>query len=570
MTTTDVVIRGGTVLDGTGADGFQADVAISGGRITGIGRFAGHADRTIDAGGHLVAPGFIDIHTHYDAQVFWEPELLSSSSHGVTTVVAGNCGFSLAPTRADGRELLARTLERVEDMDVASLLEGVDWDFESFPEYLASVEAKGSSINFAAMVGHSALRLFVMGAQAYQRAATEDERDTMARCVTEALAAGACGFATSCSPNHLGADGMPVPSRSADEDEFQAILDAVSRARRGIVAFAPGEPFGIRRLYQIQARLGIPITFGALLSSPDGTHDRILAVHRRGWADGGQVFPQVTPRPLTFQFTMSEPFVLNQIPRFTQLTADTPRERHAAYSNPSWRAGALEQIDDPAATGNGLKPRWDTFVIDECSSRPELIGRRVVEIAAKHGVHPVEVLLDAALEEPELKLRVRAILANDDEAAVARLLAEPNCVLGLSDAGAHLGQLCDAPQATDFLGSWVRDRSVMPIAAAVRKLTGTQADLLGLTDRGYLRTGAWADVAIFDPATVAPGPVARVADLPGGGERLVAVEPSGMTYVLVNGVPIREDAKPVEWAPSSRPGQIVRPPQRPPRRERVS
>jgi N-acyl-D-amino-acid deacylase len=553
----DLVIRGGTVVDGTGAPGVRADVAVTDGRITGIG--AGlDGERTLDAGGHVVAPGFIDIHTHYDAQVFWDPSLTPSCYHGVTTVVAGNCGFSIAPTRPEHREVIARTLENVEDMNVASLAAGIPWDFSTFPEYLASVERRGTGLNYAAYIGHTALRLFVMGDDAYERTATAEEVARMQAVLREAMLAGAAGLATSFAITHRGVDGKPVPSRFADRAEFEALLDTMREVGRGVVAIAPGEQCGIPDMYQLQPRAGVPFTYGALLTSPAGTHRIQVDLNRAGWEHGAQVWPQVTPRPLKFSYTLAEPFPVNTNPEFAALMAHSTEERRSAYSDPAWR----DRVTKIWGDNPGFSvPRWNTYAVDESRAHPELEGRTLLDVAAERGREPFDTMIDLALDEPDLALRVGCVLFNDDTDEVAKLLTEEHCTLGLSDAGAHVGQLCDAPQPTDFLGNWVRDRDVMPVEAAVRKLTGVQADLLGITDRGRLVPGNWADVVVFDPATVAPGPIRRVRDFPADAERLTADQPVGVRHVVVNGTPIQVDGTPVEGTGPTgavRPGRVVR------------
>ncbi len=548
----DLVIRGGTVIDGTGAPGVAADVAIDNGRITEIGSGLS-GDRVLDADGHIVAPGFIDIHTHYDAQVFWDPALTPSCFHGVTTVVAGNCGFSIAPTRAEHRNLIARTLENVEDMDVAALEAGVPWDFATFPEYLASVESRGMGLNFAAYIGHTALRLFVMGDAAYERAATAAEIEQMQTVVREAMDAGAAGFATSFAPTHRGVDGKPVPSRFAERVEVEALLAALRDSGRGVAAFTPGETLGVKDLYELQPQLGVPFTYTALMTMPNGAHKAMLEMSRAGRAAGAQVWPQVSPRPLQFSMSLAEPFTLNVNKNFAALMSSGLAERRAAYADGAWREATLKEWESGQQFA---KPRWDTYVLAESAAHPELMGRRLSEVAQERGARPFDLLLDVALDEPDLSLRVACILANDDVGELHTVLTEDGCTLGLSDAGAHVGQLCDAPQATDYLGNWVRDRSLTTWESAVHRLTARQADIFGLADRGRLVPGAWADVAVFDPATVGPGPVRRVADFPAGSQRLTADAPTGVRHVLVNGTPIRVDgAQDLD----ARPGQLAKP-----------
>jgi N-acyl-D-amino-acid deacylase len=544
----DLVIRGGTVVDGTGSPGVVADVAITAGRIEAIGPDL-EGTEELDATGQIVAPGFIDIHTHYDAQVFWDPDLTPSCFHGVTSVVAGNCGFSIAPTRPEHRDLIARTLENVEDMDVDTLEAGIPWDFTTFPEYLESVAKHGSALNFGAYIGHTALRLFVMGDDGYERAATQDEIDEMARVVGEAIDAGAVGLATSFAMTHRGADGKPIPSRHAEAEEFRALARVVGERKRGVVSIAPGDQVGIADMYGLQREIGVPITFGALLTTPGGRFEQLAQMNEKAAAEGAQVWPQVSPRPLQFQMTMREPFTLNVNTEFGKLMATGDTERLAAYADPVWRQASK----DAFATQTGMLPRWGTFVIAETANRSDLHDRRLSEIAEELGQEPLDALLDLAVADG-LDMRVNVVLANDDPEGVAYLLSQEHCTLGLSDAGAHVGQLCDAPQATDFLGNWVRDRSLMPIETAVRKLTGVQADLFGFADRGYLKEGYCADVVVFDPATVAPGPLRRVRDFPANAERLTADAPEGVTHVLVNGTPIRLDGEPVL---GSSPGQML-------------
>jgi N-acyl-D-aspartate/D-glutamate deacylase len=552
----DLVIKGGTVVDGSGAPGVRADVAVTDGRVSAVGPDL-DGERTLDAGGHVVAPGFIDIHTHYDAQVFWDPSCTPSNYHGVTTVVAGNCGFSIAPTRPEHHEVIARTLENVEDMDVETLAAGIPWDFVTFPEYLASVERRGVATNFAAYVGHTALRLFVMGDAAYERAATEDEVARMQAVLRDSLRAGAAGFATSFALTHRGVDGLPIPSRFAERSELDALLDIVRDEHRGVFAIAPGDQCHIDDLYDMQPRIGVPITYGALLTGSDGSHRRLVQVNDDGWARGAQVWPQVSPRPLQFAMSMVSPFVLNINAEFAALMAGSLDDRRRAYADPDWRARARS-----VWTGRGFgAPDWTKYTIVESTKHPELVDRAIADIAPERGTDPFDALLDLTLDEADLGLRVLAVFRNDDADEVAKLLVDEHCTLGLSDAGAHVGQLCDAPEPTDFLGNWVRDRSLMPIEAAVRKLTGIHADFLGLTDRGYLREGMCADVVVFDPETVAPGPLRRVRDFPANGERLTADQPTGIRHVVVNGTPVLLDRAAV--AADTRAGQVVRVPPRP-------
>jgi len=551
----DVVIRGGTVVDGTGAPGRRADVAITGGVISEIGeRLSG--DREVDAAGHLVTPGFVDIHTHYDAQVFWDPALSPSCWHGVTSVVAGNCGFSIAPVRPQHRELLVRTLQHVEDMSPDTLFAGVPWDdFETFPQYFDAIEQRGTLLNYACYVGHTAVRIFVMGEDGYERAATDDEIHRMQRVIADALAAGAAGFATSSSPTHSGDRGRPVPSRVADLDELRALLEPLRDAGKGVAALLPGEKVKHADVYDLQRGVRRPITWTALLTVKGYPwHERIMADNTAARAEGVEVWPQVSCRPLTFQMNLREPFTFNMRPAFQELM-DTPEEtRLAAYRDPAWRAKAWEQL---SGGGGALPANFTALAFAESPTHPELVGRPVMELADEQGVTPLDVMLDTSLSE-NLETRFTSVLANNDPDAIAWLLPQDTVLLGLADSGAHVSQLCDACFATDLLGNWVRDKDVMPMEHAIHKLTGEPAAVFGLADRGTIGVGKAADVVVFDADTVAPGPLRRIRDFPADGERLVADKPEGIRHVLVNGTVIREDDKPLPDALAQRPGKLLR------------
>jgi len=544
----DIVIRGGTVIDGSGEPGRSADVAISDGVITEIGTKL-EGEQELDASGCAVAPGFIDIHTHYDAQVFWDPALKPTSYHGVTTVIAGNCGFTIAPTRPEHRDVIVHTLENVEDMDPATLVAGVAWDFETFPEYLDAVGRRGTVLNFTAYIGHSALRIYVMGDAAYERAATADEIERMGGLVREGIDAGAAGFSTSFSFAHRGVDGKPVPSRFAEADEVEALFLAAGEAGKGVVLITPGKQCTYADVYEWQPRVGRPFTY-PLFAAPGGRHLEPVGLHEQGLVDGADVWPQVTPRPLTMQFTMADAYNLNVGTVFGELMQGDRDARVAAYRDPEWRARAAADLDEAP-----MAPRWETFEVSESERFPDLQGRRVSDLARERGASPLDVMCELALTE-DLETRFRAYIANDDVEEVGRLLTHEHVALGLSDAGAHVDQLCDAPLPTDLLGRWVRERELMPLEQAVRKLTGEPADMFGFDRRGYLREGTWADVCVFDPATVGPGPLRRVRDFPADGERLTAEEPTGVRHVLVNGTAIRRDGTQLDQ-PDVRPG--VRP-----------
>jgi N-acyl-D-aspartate/D-glutamate deacylase len=550
----DLVIRGGTVVDGTGKPGQRADVAVTDGVVTEVGEGL-RGGRELDAGGQVVAPGFIDIHTHYDAQVFWDPALTPSSWHGVTTVVAGNCGFSIAPCRPEHQDLLVHTLEHVEDMSPATLEAGVPWDFETFPEYLDSVERRGTVINYAAYVGHTAVRLYVMGDEGYSRAqATDDELARMAEVVREAVVAGAAGFASSSSATHSGDQGRPVPSRLGDVREVEALLAPLGELGRGVAELLPGELIKHQDAYDLAKKVGCPITWTALLTLKGHPwHEGMAELNAKERADGADVWPQVSVRPLVFSMNMSEPFTFNMNPVFAALMDKSREEKLATFGDAEWRRRAQEELDH----GKFFRPRWDRLTVSETEKYPELIGKSVADLAAERGAAPLDLMLELSCAE-NLETRFSSVLANDDEDGIAFLLQQEGMLLGLSDAGAHVSQLCDACAPTDLLGRWVREKQVLPLEAAVRKLTGEPADVYSMKDRGYVRPGAVADLAVFDPGTVAPGPLRRVRDFPADGERLVADQPEGMSHVLVGGTPIRVDGAAVEEGLAAKPGKLLR------------
>src|SRR5436305_3895178 len=383
----DLVIRGGTVYDGTGDEGRRADVAIAEGVITEIGPDL-RAERELDASGCAVTPGFIDIHTHYDAQVFWDARLRPSSYHGVTTVVAGNCGFAIAPTREEHHDVIARTLENVEDMNVDTLSAGIAWEFQTFPEYLEAVRRRGTLLNFTVYVGHSPLRLYVMGDDAYERAATSEEIGGMAELVKEGIAAGAAGFSTSFSFAHRGVDGKPVPSRFSDHAEVDALFTAAGESGKGVVLITPGEQCNYPDVYEWQPRIGRPFTY-PLFARPDGAHMETVELHEKGLADGARVWPQVTPRPLTMQFTMADAYNLNVGTVFGELLKVSEPVRMAAYRAPAWRALAAAHLEKAR-----MRPRWETFEVSESAGFPELVGRRVAELGAERGCVALEALCE--------------------------------------------------------------------------------------------------------------------------------------------------------------------------------
>ena len=556
----DLKIAGGTLIDGTGRPGVRGDVGIRDGRLVALGEAKGAARRTIDAGGLAVAPGFIDVHTHYDAQVLWDRRMTISPWHGVTTVVMGNCGFGIAPTRPEHRGLLMRTLEKVEGMSLAVLEEGLgyEWPFETFPEYLSTIEARGVLVNAGVMIGHTPLRFYVMGEEATERAATPDELRRMRALVREGIDAGAIGFATSKAISHIGAGGKPVPSRAADFDEVKTLAGALADAGRGIVQATVGRELFLDEFEALTRATGRPVTWTALLSGMAGfagpaTHHEILARSRALAAAGLPIIPQVTCRPLNFEFQFREPFIFESMPLFTRVSAADFEGKCRIYADPEFRR-AFRELGQRAQ--RGIAAKWDRTVIAWCPTEPALEERTVATVATERGVHPVDLALDLALAS-KLEARFRMSVFNDNEDEVAELLAEPATVLALSDAGAHASQLCDACFSTHLLGRWVRERGTFTIEEAVRMLTSRPAEVFGIAGRGRIAVGLAADVVVFDPKTVGASSLRRVHDLPAGGDRLIA-DAHGIEAVIVNGQMIRRGGVDVIAEGEPLPGRVLR------------
>jgi len=555
--TYDLKITGGTIVDGTGKPGFVGDVGITDGKIVALGKADGSATTTIDATGRIVAPGFVDVHTHYDAQVLWDRMLSISPWHGVTTTVIGNCGFGVAPTRAVHRKMILQTLEKVEGMSFDSLQAGLgdDWPFETFPQYLDAVEGRGVAINVAALFGHTPLRLYTMGEAATERAATPDELDEMKRLLREAMDAGAIGFGTSKSITHNGYAGKPVPSRLATTEEMDALVSVMGGLKRGLMQITIGREFSTRHMAEVSRKYGVPVTWTALLSylyGPGGHRKQLdLAAEQR--KSGALVIPQVSCRPLNFEFTFAEPFIFDVMKFMNELAvedAKTPGTRRRAYTDPAWREKLRSEVTPL------FQRWWDRVVIAWAPSARELEEMPLAAAAAKLGKDPVDLALDLALAN-DLKARFRMAVMNFDEKEVAELITDPHTIIALSDAGAHASQLCDACYSTYLLGHWVRDKKTFTVEQAVHNLTQRPAEMFGITDRGLLAEGRPADVVVFDPKTVGPGPLKRVYDLPAGADRLVS-EASGIDAVIVNGKLIRRDGKDAVAANDKLPGRLLR------------
>ena len=553
----DLKITGGTIVDGTGKPGFMGDLGIKDGRVAALGKADGPAAATIDGTGKVVAPGFVDVHTHYDAQVLWDRMLSISPWHGVTTTVIGNCGFGVAPTRAAHRKLILQTLEKVEGMSLEALQAGLgeSWPFETFPQYLDAVEKRGVAINVAALFGHTPLRMYVMGEASTERAATADEIAAMKRLMREAMDAGAIGFGTSKSITHNGYAGKPVPSRQATVEEMHELVSVMGDMKRGLMQITIGREFSTKEMAELSRKYQVPVTWTALLSymyGPGG-HRKQLELAAQQRQSGALVIPQVSCRPLNFEFTFAEPFIFDVQKIMHELAVDdakSPGTRRRAYADPAWRKRFTAELTPV------FQRWWDRTTIAWAPSAKELEEQPLGDAARKVGKDPVDLALDLALAS-DLQARFRMAVLNFDESEVSDLITDPNTIIALSDAGAHASQLCDACYSTYLLGHWVRDKKTFTVEQAVHHLTQRPAEMFGITDRGVLADGRPADVVVFDPKTVRPGPLKRVYDLPAGADRLVS-EANGIAAVIVNGMVIRRDGKDAVAANDKLPGRLLR------------
>jgi N-acyl-D-amino-acid deacylase len=556
--TYDLKIVDGTIVDGSGAPRYRGDVGISGGRIVALGEAPDNAEEIIDAEGAMVAPGFVDIHTHYDAQIIWDRMMSISPWHGVTTTVLGNCGFGVAPTRVEHRDMIVRTLEKVEGMSVAALKAGLgeDWPFESFGEYLEAIEGRGSAVNAAVLLGHTPLRTYVMGEAATERAATDDEIEEMRTIVKQGMRDGALGFATSRAGTHVGYEGRPVPSRACEIEEIFRLAKAVGESGGGLIAATAGRDLFIDEYPDLARESGCTVTWTALLAGlalGKGDHEEQLAKSEALVAAGHRVFPQVTPRPLNFEYQMAAPFLFEPFSVMKPVAAADAEGKKKIYADPEFRKAFADRI---AGARKEFKGAFDKTVISQHQKDGGLDEKGLADVARERGTTPVDLLLDLALES-DLETRFRMPVANHEEDQVEPLLKSGATVIGLSDAGAHASQLCDACQPTYFLGRWVREKQSFSLEEAVRMLTSRPAEVAGISDRGLLAEGRPADVVIFDPETVGASGLERVYDFPGGADRLISKE-RGVRAVVVNGTTVRRDGKDAVDPEGDLPGAVLR------------
>jgi N-acyl-D-aspartate/D-glutamate deacylase len=541
------LLRGATLVDGTGGPARPADVAVEGDRIAAVadaGTLPAAGNEVVDLAGLVLAPGFVDVHTHYDAQVLWDGDLTPSSWHGVTSVVMGNCGFGIAPTRPEHRDTVIRTLENVEGMAAEALEAGIDWCFESFPDYLAAIDARPKRLNVGAFVGHTPLRLFVVGAD--ERPATEAEVAAMQGALREALEAGAVGFSTSRQPAHQGAYGRPVPSRFAEVEEVYALASVLGELGKGVIQVSIGPGLFVDQFSDLAERNGVPVTWTALVARADKPGAALRTVER-GAELPGEVYPQIACRPIVMQIAMTDPVPLAEIDVWKEVLALPRAERAGLYADESWRDRARE------VTLAAWDHRWPKTSVEETVAHPDTVGVPLDRLAAERGTTPFDLLVDLPLADG-MATRFRIVLDNDGDDEIGDLLADKRTLLGLSDAGAHATQLCDACYSTHLLGHWVRERRALSLEDAVWRLTGHPHRAFRLAERGLVREGFHADLVAFDPDTVGCTPVERVHDQPGGSDRLI-VRSTGVEHVWVNGTPTRVAGEDV---PDARPGRLLR------------
>jgi N-acyl-D-aspartate/D-glutamate deacylase len=534
----DLVIKNGMVIDGSGLPRYRADVGVKEGKVAFIGRIAAPAKETIDAEGHVVTPGFVDGHTHMDAQVFWDPIGTSSCYHGITSVVMGNCGFTLAPCREREADMVFRNLERAEDLSRDAMRAGIKWRWETFPEFLDVLDDIPKGINYAGYMGHSALRTYVMGERAFDQEAREDDLKAMTQHVREAIKAGAIGFSTTRSPSHETSDDRPVASRKASWQELEALVGAMSEAGAGTLEIAMGDQG--RENYPLLKKLaldtGRPITFGIFSrrSQPDVWRMGLDTLEQTA-REGGRMFGQVHSRALNvlLSFETHTPFDKWEVWR--DIRKLPLAQQKAALQNPEIKAKLVAVASEPyrgrKAIGTEARPpEWDYIYLMDKIQGPH---RSMAALARERNVHPAELMIDLALER-DMKMFLLQPIANEDQVAALELINHPRTAVTFSDAGAHVSQIMDNSLQTHLLSYWVREKQAFPLEQAVKYISYDTATHWGFHDRGLLREGMAADIAVFDPATIAPRMPEVVTDLPAGAKRLKQTA-EGMLATVVNG-----------------------------------
>jgi len=564
----DLVIENGTVIDGSGGPRYRADVGVKAGRIVEIGRIRGSATERIDAEGHIVSPGFIDGHTHMDAQVAWDQLGSCSCWHGVTSVVMGNCGFALAPCQPGEREWIARCLEAVEDIPVEAMMNGIDWTWETFPDYLDQVAQLPKAINYSAFIGHSALRMYVMGQRALSEAANEDDLRNMGAAVEEALQVGAVGLSTSRATTHITPDGSPIASRIADWSEIDYLVGALAKRNQGIFQIGPDMSGGeahqkfLKRLQKVALDSGRPIMFGTLSTQqgidPYPWQEQVRYIDETV-AAGGRMYGQTTTRPIIALFSLKSYLPFDNLPAWQALRDLPIDEQRQRFADPEIRSAlvAAEATMKPrdgefqgggAATTDPKKPDYSNLF---ALRGVDWDDPTVEELSKKTGQHPVEVMLDLMIGNED-QLFVQP-LVNEAPADVLGMLQHPRTLATFSDSGAHVCQEMGSSLQTHLLNYWVRQKQAFSLEQAVRMLTFDNASAFEFNDRGLLRPGYRADVVVFDADTIRPCLPTVETDLPGGARRLVQ-KADGIAATVVNGaVTFRHGASTGVY-----PGQLIR------------
>ncbi len=556
----DLLIKNGKLIDGTGAPARAEDVAVTGGRITAIaarGEIDGSAKRVIDAEGRVVAPGFIDPHTHYDAQLCWDGELAPTSWHGITTAVVGNCGVGIAPCRPDMREIALRDLVNVEGIPYDVLSGGVTWDWQTFPEFMSAAAKRGCAINIGFYAPLTPFRHFVMREASMDRAATPGETAQIKSLIKEAVAAGALGFSVTRVPQHLGYAGKPLACQKASNEEMAAYAGALHELDKGAISIALTRqtsilsPDEVALLELLQQNAQRPITFVGVLyrdDRPTACDDTLAAT--RSLRERG-VHPQTSPLPLTRELSLKRPYLFAALPSWAPAVKGSAEEQERVYRDPAFRARFREDLKMNLSTAGNWAMLTVVTVFDEALKGFE--GRSIADIARELGKDGVDTLLDIGLQDG-LRTEFSTAAYNYNVDGVAQLLNTPGMLIALGDGGAHVDVNCDAGYTTYLLGTWVRERGIMSLEEGVRKITSVPADFLGIRDRGRLAEGMAADIVVFDQATIgAAKKLHKANDLPGGASRLL-VRSFGIDYTIVNGVVSWEDGR----LTGARAGQVVR------------
>ena len=537
----DLLLRGASIVDGSGAPAFPADVGVRDGRIVAVGKSDEPAQETLDVSGLHLMPGIVDVHTHYDAQITWDPTLSPSVALGVTTAILGNCGFGIAPCPAAQRETVMRNLSVVEGMDLEALLAGTRWEFETFAEYLDALGRVGPYANVGVLAQHSTIRTAVMGEAASEKKdPSADEMRRMQALVRDAMRAGAAGFASSFSPNHSGWGGRPMPSTIASDDELKQLVGVLKEFGKGIFVMATGPRATPEYMEAIAAETGRPAFMVTVLTMYNKANpERALEYYERcaaAIARGHELYIHSTCQPLSFDFTLREPYLLYSHDAFDRVTAAAPEERAAIYRDPAFRQRLRENFRNPKS-GILFYGDW---------SQVEKDGVPVTRLAPD----PLEYVFDLPLDT-----QLVAKLYQNDDRGVAPLLKHPAGVVALSDAGAHLIYFCDAGFGLHFLAHWVRETGTFTLEEGVRRLTSDPSRKYRIPKRGRIAPGQWADLLLFEPAQVGISGLERVADLPGGGSRMIR-KPRGVHGVWVNGLRVFDGEKYIRR--QSGPGAVIR------------